>query len=162
MALLDLVDDAGPGSAGDPDTLLGAHDAFSDNPIPFLIAELDERFPGARFVHTHRPVDDWLRSMRWLFGEGLDRLDPATRVLGDRVHRELYGIDTFDEATLRAVWHDHRATVAAHFVDRPDDVLHVETAELDWEPMCAFLGLRPPSTPFPHSNRAPRRRWRRG
>ena len=70
---------------------LAAHDAFFDNPIPFRYEALDTVCPNSRWIITQRPVEEWLTSMRWLFGPGLDRLDPAMRDIGDRVHREVYG-----------------------------------------------------------------------
>jgi len=65
VALLDSIDD----------DFVGRYDAFCDNPIPFIYRELDQRWPASRFVLTTRPVQEWIDSMRWLFGPGLDRLD---------------------------------------------------------------------------------------
>ena len=37
-------------------------DAFEDNPWPVLYRELDERFPGSKFILTRRPAESWIRS----------------------------------------------------------------------------------------------------
>ena len=39
------------------------YDAFEDNPWPVLYRELDERFPGSKFILTRRPAEAWIRSM---------------------------------------------------------------------------------------------------
>ena len=44
-------------------------DAFSDNPWPLLIRELDTEFPGAKFILTQRDPDRWLASMVRHFGD---------------------------------------------------------------------------------------------
>ena len=137
---------------------LRAHDAFFDNPIPFRYEALDSVCPDSRWIVTQRPVQDWLRSMRWLFGPGLDRLDPATRVTGDRVHREVYGSAEFDEDRLRALYHDHYNKLAGWVPDRQAVWIHVDEGGLAWEPICELLSLPVPTVDFPHSNP---RGWRR-
>jgi hypothetical protein len=132
--------------------LFDTHDAFTDNPVPFLFALLDRRFPGSKFVLTTRPIDAWLRSMEWLFGDGLDRLDKRTRALGDEVHERLYGITSFDATVLTDVYVRHHSTVAGHFERRSDDLLTVPVAELSWLTLCDFLDCDPPSSVFPHVN----------
>lgn len=157
VELMALLDDP---SAAVP--LLERHRGFVDNPVPFVFETLDARCPGARFVMTTRPKDEWLASMRWLFGPGLDRLDPPTRRLGDEVHARLYGITRFDADVLSTVYDEHRARVARHFAGRARDLLVIELAGLGWEPLCRFLEIEPPATRFPHDNRRRRswfRRW---
>ncbi len=151
VALMTLLDDPGADVG-----LLDRHDAFTDNPVPFLYRVLDERFPDARFVLTTRQRDDWLASMHWLFGPGLDRLDPDTRRLGDRVHERLYGITSFDEQVLGDVYDRHHQEVEEHFSGREGDLLQLETSGLAWQPLCSFLEIEEPSAPFPHVNRGSR------
>src|SRR5438309_7687244 len=57
-------------------------DAFQDNPWPILYKELDERFPGSKFVLTVRSTSDWIKSVvnhfaeeetpmrEWIYGVG--------------------------------------------------------------------------------------------
>jgi hypothetical protein len=160
-AMLTLGINAAPSSVELLDTIdhdfLLRHDAFFDNPVPFRYRELDEVFPNARWIVTQRPVDDWLASMQWLFGEGLDRLDPATRALGDRVHRDVYGTDTFDSPRLSAIYTDHYASLADWVTSRDHIWLHLDQP-LTWKPICDLLGKPEPDIDFPHANRAKRRR----
>ncbi len=131
---------------------LARFDAFFDNPIPFLSRQLDAALPNARFVITHRPKDEWLDSMRWLFGPGLDRLDAPTRELGDRVHRAVYGIDTFDEHVLANIHERHYDDLRTWSHGR-DDTLWLDLADgLSWEPLCSFIEMAAPSVAFPRSN----------
>jgi hypothetical protein len=137
--------------------LLDQHDAFTDNPIPFMYRQLDERFPGSRFVLTTRPLQPWLESMEWLFGPGIERLDRPTRRLARRVHRQLYGLRRFDAEALTEVYRRHHDDVGTWFARRPHDLLVMDLTDptLDdrWSPLCAFLGLPRPGRPFPASNR---------
>lgn len=147
------------------DEFLASYDAFFDNPVPFLRPELAERFPEARFVVTWRPVEPWLDSMAWLFGPGLDRLDPATRALGDRVHRSVYGFDRFDRARLQAIHEEHYDDLRRWSSDA-DNVLWLDQSEgFTWGPLCRFLDVSEPTVPFPVANTAqpdrPLSRYRR-
>lgn len=163
-AMLALGFDSAPSSAtlidGIDEAFLDRHDAFFDNPVPFLRDELHRARPRARFIVTHRPVEPWLTSMAWLFDHGLARLDPPTRELGDRVHRFVYGTDVFDEDRLRRVHTDHYAELRSWSANR-QDVLWLETDEgLDWQPLCEFLSVPVPDTPFPRLNGSSRSRLR--
>lgn len=131
---------------------LRQHDAFFDNPIPFRYRELDAVCPDSRWIVTQRPIDDWLASMEWLFGPGLDRLDPSTRFVGDRVHRQLYGSAHFDEARLRAVYDRHYSELSTWIEGRPSVWIHIDRG-LDWAPICELLGTPAPDVDFPRSNR---------
>lgn len=128
------------------------YDAFFDNPIPFLAEQLDLAIEDPRFVIAWRPEAEWVASMEWLFGPGLDRLDDATRQLGDRVHQAVYGITTFDAEVLAAVHREHYDNLRLWSAER-SDVLWLDLSQgLDWEPLCGFIGCDPPATQFPRVN----------
>ena len=135
--------------------LLEEYDAFFDNPIPFRYHQIDEAWPGSRFIATTRSLDGWLQSMQWLFDVGLERLNPADRMVGDRVHRECYGITQFDSEVLAGLWHRHHENLRDYFHDRSNDVLWLDLDQgFEWAPLCEFLGVTEPSAPFPHVNSA--------
>jgi len=161
MGILGLksAPDSIPLLAGIDLDFLANHDAFFDNPIPFRYEELDTVCPDSRWIVTQRPVDDWINSMSWLFGPGLDRLKPDMRAVGDRVHRQLYGSDQFDEKRLRAIYDRHYGALAEWVQGRPAIWIHVDQG-VDWPSICALLDLPVPSVAFPHSNRRSRRRPR--
>ena len=151
---------AGPNCTTDPDIAANAlpmalalaadHDAFQDNPWPLLFREMDERFPGSRFVMTVRAPDAWLASVVGYFGAG----DSPMR-------RWIYGADAGspigNEARYLARYEAHLAQVRAHFAERPQDLLEMDLARGDgWEALCGFLGHPVPGVPFPHANRGRR------
>lgn len=156
MDILDIP--SAPSSArlidGLDDRFLAAHQAFFDNPIPFLRTELAERFPDARFVVTWRPVESWLVSMEWLFGPGLDRLDRETRVLGDRVHRAVYGFDRFEPDRLREIHRRHYTELREWSAGRDEALWLNQEDGFSWGPLCRFLEVAEPTVPFPVVNRS--------
>ena len=137
---------------------LRRHDAFFDNPIPFRYQALETVCPDSKWIVTQRPVDDWINSMDWLFGPGLDRLKPDMRRVGDRIHRQLYGSDRFDEERLRALYERHYAAVDEWVTGRNSVWIHVQEG-MSWEPICALLDVAVPNVDFPHANRRHRRRF---
>lgn len=138
---------------------LRRHDAFFDNPVPFRYRRLASLCPDARWIVTQRPLDLWLESMEWLFGPGLDRLDPTTRELGDRVHLDVYGTTTFDARLLTEVYERHYDSLADWVPARPHVWLDTDEG-LAWGPICELLDKPVPRRPFPHENRRKRHRRR--
>lgn len=131
---------------------LRSHDAFFDNPIPFRYRELETVCPDSSWIVTQRPIEDWLASMRWLFGPGLDRLAPDIRIVGDRVHRQLYGSDRFDEGRLRTIYERHYGELTEWVASRPSIWMRLDEG-FEWGPLCELVGRPVPSQGFPHTNR---------
>lgn len=133
--------------------LFERHDAFADTPIARIYPLLDARYPGARFILTLREPTHWLRSFADQFkGGGLDEFSA-------RLHRELYGTDSFDPEGCRAAFLRHTEEVRAYFAGRPGDLLELDlSAGNGWQTLCRFLGRPVPAVPFPHRfTRAERR-----
>ena len=132
------------------------YDAFTDTPIPSFYRELDQRYPGSRFILTVREEEPWLASCRKQFTERhAEKHNPATRALFE----DLYGTDVFDEARFREGYRRFVAGVREYFKDRPDDLLVIDvTAGEGWEKLCAFLNKPVPDLPFPRAN-VTRIRW---
>lgn len=121
-------------------------DAFQDNPWPILYRELDEHYPGSRFVLTIRPSDEWISSVVHHFG-----------ALATPMREWIYGAGAplGREATYIARYERHNREVREHFRDRPADLLVLRiTAGEGWERLCPFLGHAVPEAPFPHVNAA--------
>lgn len=129
-------------------SLAESYDAFEDNPWPILYKELDQRFPGSKFVLTRRPADAWIRSQvkdfartetpmrRWIYGEGA-------------------GCPKGNEDTYIARYERHNREVLEYFSGRPDDLLVFDLPQGDgWNQLCPFLGHAVPDEPFPHANKA--------
>ena len=129
-------------------SLAESYDAFEDNPWPILYKELDQRFPGSKFVLTRRPADAWIRSQvkdfartetpmrRWIYGEGA-------------------GCPKGNEDTYIARYERHNQEVLEYFSGRPDDLLVFDLPKgHGWEQLCPFLGHAVPDESFPHANKA--------
>ena len=127
-------------------------DAVQDNPWPLLFRELDDAFPGSKFVLTIRDTDEWWVSLvhhfggrstemrNWIYGEG----DP-----------------TGHEALYKERYEAHNAAVIEYFGDRPEDLFVFAITDGEgWTELCQFLGEAVPDTPFPH--RRPHRNDRFG
>ncbi len=132
------------------------YDAFTDTPIPSFYRELDERYPGSRFILTVREEGPWLASCRKQFTpRHAEKHNEATR----RLFEDIYGTDVFDESRFREGYRRFVAGVLDYFKDRPDDLLVIDvTAGEGWEKLCAFLGKPVPDLPFPRAN-VTRIRW---
>lgn len=158
MALIELgysvlgcrLDMVHPLRRGDLDAVLevaGQFDAVQDVPWAALYRELDDRYPGSRFVLTERDEQSWLRS--------------ASRHFGDThipLHEWLYGRGRLagNEQTYLDRYRQHQKEVKEYFADRPKDLLVMNLAENDgWESLCGFLGHQIPQRHFPHANKSP-------
>lgn len=134
----------------DLDTVLGlasGFDALQDVPWAALYRELDQTFPGSRFILTERNEQSWLNSALghfnstdvplhgWLYGRGVMRSN-------EQLYLERY--------------RRHNHEVRAYFADRPGDLLVLDLARGDeWPELCHFLGHHIPDQNFPHANKGP-------
>jgi hypothetical protein len=135
--------------------LLQEYDAFTDNPIPLLYKELDLSFPGSKFIHTIRPLEDWLKSVKWLFTVGPIKYRWDSEPVVGRIHLAFYGIDYFEPDVFGKRYLRHNAEVIEHFASRPTDLLMLDLGRDDcWSRLCAFLDKDIPTAPFPFCNRA--------
>lgn len=128
-------------------------DAFTDSPVARMYRELDQAFPGSKFVLTTRPIDKWLGSMRRMRPSFvLLTLLPKVRQLA----RDFSGTTSFcDEQVLARAFVNHSRNVREYFGERlGKDLLVLDVSAADaWERLCGFLGHRAPPRAFPHYNR---------
>lgn len=119
-------------------------DAFQDNPWPLLYRELDQGFPGSRFILTLRPTASWIASVTRHFG---------TRSTPMREWIYGVGFPEGNEAVYIARYERHNDAVREYFRDRPGDLLTLQITEGEgWEKLCPFLGKPVPAAPFPQAN----------
>ncbi len=126
------------------------YDAVQDNPWCILYRELDQHFPGSKFILTLRPVDQWLESVTRHFGY---RTSPLRAwVFGE-------GRPKGNEALYARRYADHTAAVRHYFQDRPEDLLILRLTEGDgWAQLCPFLNVPIPPVDFPWANDTTTRR----
>ena len=118
--------------------------AFQDNPWPILYSEMDQAFPGSKFILTIRDEAEWYASTLRQFGS---RTTPMRRFI--------YGAGSplGNEARYRACYRSHNEAVLQYFAARPVDLLLMDITRGDgWDLLCPFLGFEKPSRPFPYKN----------
>ena len=127
------------------------HQAFSDIPVGTFLRELDEKNPGAKFIHTTRNPERWLKSVeKWFAGTPAPSQFSTMR---DYIRIATYGTDRFQKKRFAHVFEEHEGRVARYFRHRPGDLLTIDLDEgLDWEPVASFLGVEAPrDLPFPRA-----------
>jgi hypothetical protein len=145
-----------------------SYDALTDTPVPAIYPQLDERFPGAKFVLTYRDVDTWLASCErnhiWpgLFvgNTWVARQKHLGTIL--RLHQELYGSITFDKDTFARHYRRHNQAVMEYFAGRPESLLVIDICGGEgWGTLCPFLDKPVPAQPFPRRNVGAKKRLKR-
>jgi hypothetical protein len=127
--------------------LVQRFDAFQDNPWPILFRELDQHFPGSKFILTLRKPEEWIQSLVRHFGE-------ETTPMREWIYGG-HGSPVGNEGIYLERYARHNADVLGHFRDRPADLLVMRITEGDgWDLLCPFLGKTVPDREFPHQNRA--------
>jgi hypothetical protein len=147
---------AGPSGVYDPNIekialtmaydLVEKFDAFQDNPWPILYKQLDEKYPGSKFILMLRNPESWIRSQVMHFGRKSTPMRKWIYGVGYPEGNEQIYIRRFEA---------HNADVLDYFKDRPQDLLVMDLSKGDgWEKLCPFLGVEIPNIPFPHANEA--------
>lgn len=125
--------------------LADTHDAFKDTPWPIFYRELDERYPGSKFILIIRDTEKWIMSASEDF-QGYE----------NSIHNYIYGVpyplgheDVFVDRYKR-----HNREVREYFSTRPDDLLTLclDEGDVNWANICGFLGYDVPDADWPHSN----------
>jgi hypothetical protein len=128
------------------------HYALVDLPIPLLFKELDQAYPGSKFILTVRSEGKWIRSVRSHWDPERNRFRTAwnTDPFTHRIHKELYGQKGFDEAVFLDRYRRHSREVLDYFAYRPADLLVMNMdAGAGWPELCGFLGKPVPGIPYP-------------
>jgi hypothetical protein len=170
LADLDLAPrwlDAVNGNA-DWEAIFGEHQSTVDWPGSYFTKELIEVYPDAKVLLSTRAGDSWARSMRdtiWgLFyddilirdlSEARAKVDPKwadylemMKTMWRNSGLISDGADTTPEAMAEAAERYQEDIKRAV----PPDRLLAWSVEEGWEPLCEFLGVPVPDTPFPHLN----------
>jgi hypothetical protein len=127
-------------------------DAFQDNPWPILFREMDERYPGSKFILTLRPTGEWIDSLVGHFGEKSTPMREWIYGVGSPRGNENIFVERYEQ---------HNREVQTYFRDRPNDLVVMNITKGDgWETLCPFLGKAIPATDFPHANKGKERESR--
>jgi hypothetical protein len=151
QASLPLWIAAGEGRA-DWDAMFSGYASMVDFPGCTYWRELADYYPDAKVLLSVRDPEEWFESTQaTIFSPaavklmGNSPLEPFIRTnvwrhFGDRIHDREFMIDAFTRHVA-----DVQRSVA------PERLLTYSVSE-GWEPLCAFLGVPVPATPFPRSN----------
>ena len=148
------------GTAVDWDALLDGFYSTVDFPASLVYADLLRRNPDAKVLHNVRDPERWYESAREtiyharsLFPSWMRRLIPPLGWVADMPDRliwqQLFGGRFEDRAHAIGVFNEWTDEVKRSV---PADRLLVFDVATGWPPLCAFLGVPVPNTPFPHVN----------
>lgn len=136
-------------------SLMDEYAGATDIPVAPFYAQLDEAFPGSKFILTVRDKDSWLRSceVHWrLMAEWRDNY-PEFRRAHEFYSACTYGTLEYNRARFSFAYDAHVANVRRYFAGREADLLEIDVCGGEgWENLCPFLDLPMLYTPFPHAN----------
>lgn len=141
--------------------LLEYYDGITDITCAPYYEDLDQRWPGSKFVLTIREEDSWLHSSRkrWAGVSNFKYDESEEHRVFMEIQRFLraavYGCYEFNEERFRRVYRRHVQNVTSYFAGRESDLLVLNIVAGDgYERLAHFLGVPVPEQPFPH-DRAP-------
>ncbi len=142
--------------AMDWDKVFEGYQATVDWPAATYWRELADHFPDAKVLLSVREPRGWYKSVRnTIFGDDNQArfaklpADHPQRLMVDRIFETTFDGKLTDEDYAIGVFNRHTEEVKATIA--PERLLVYETGT-GWEPICDFMGLPVPDTPYPHSN----------
>jgi len=126
--------------------------ATTDYPACSFWRELAAAYPQAKVILTVRDADKWFESTQETIFS-----DPMTEVIRsspikpffEKTVWKAFGDKLHDRAFMTAEFKRHNAEVEKTL---PKQRVLIYEVKQGWGPLCAFLGVPAPSTPFPHVN----------
>ncbi|HWA04070.1 MAG TPA: sulfotransferase [Rhizomicrobium sp.] len=149
---------AARGEATDWRAFLREFRSAVDWPACYFWRELWAVYPQARIILTERDPESWYRSISSTIFEFMQKGDPSTiddplRRAQMKMGQYIVGERTFGNDIGR----EHVLDVYRRNSDEvrrlvPQEKLLVYDAREGWEPLCRFLGVPVPGTPYPKTN----------
>lgn len=145
------------GASVDWDEVFRGYRSQTDWPGARVWRELAQHWPKARVILTVRDPDEWFDSVQATIAGFLDARGRhpndhvnAIAFMGQAlIAEQVFGDRLTDRAHATRVFRDHIASVQAEIA--PERLLVFDVRE-GWEPLCAFLGVPVPETPYPRTN----------
>lgn len=165
---IDYWEAASEGKTVNWDELFSGYQAAVDIPAFIYYKELMQKYPDAKMIHTTRNPESWYRS----FGDTIVKQSKPSigKILSMSIRlpfsaklrgqlRVFKFAGKFLKNFLPAGFENKEKTLAA-FNDWNKQVMNTVPKEKilvfdvkeGWEPLCRFLNVPVPQTPFPHSN----------
>jgi hypothetical protein len=151
-----LIRKAAEGDVDSLDVALQGYRATVDWPMTYFWRELADRYPAAKVILSVRDADKWYDSADKTIhaaanaGRESGMLDRDVMGMVDAtVWDGTFGGRFADREAAIKIFHEHNARVRREI---PADRLLVFEVAQGWEPLCSFLGVPVPETPFPRLN----------
>jgi hypothetical protein len=142
---------AGDGDA-DWDAIFDGYRSTVDAPSCYFWRELVERYPTAKVLHSVRDPESWFESTQaTVFGPKSLAANPPppAKPFFDMLVKRIGGKSLQDRDFMLDRFKRHTEEVTAAI---PAQRLLVFDAAQGWAPLCAFLGVPVPATPYPRVN----------
>jgi hypothetical protein len=139
-------------------SILDEYQGIVDISVAPYYAQLDEVYPGSRFILTVREKKAWLTSAenQWRVIRPLMDRDHEFKRFADFISTAVYGSLTFHVGRYSYVYDTHVKNVCDYFRGRQSDLLIMDVAGGDgWEKLCEFLGFPVPQAAFPRAKVMP-------
>jgi hypothetical protein len=140
----------------DWDDVFAGYRSTVDWPSAAYWRELADRYPSAKIILTVRDADRWYGSAAATIFSGRSsdeelakRTDTWARMVRRIIAENTFDGRTSDREHAIAVFRRHNDEVRSTIA--PERLLVYE-AGAGWEPLCRFLGVEVPETPFPQEN----------
>ena len=144
------------GQSVDWDALFDGYRAAIDWPVCHFWRELSAQYPRAKIILTTRDAQAWFKSMAETILHVMQRPlpeDPAWRehrkMVIELVGETVFGGRLRDKDHIIGVFQRHNDEVQRSV---PAGRLLEYDVKQGWGPLCAFLGVPVPATPFPKVN----------
>ena len=135
--------------------------ATTDMPCAYYFEHIAKTFPEAKVILTLRDEQEWIEShcrlvqATWRF-RFIRFLPPLNRFwpFAEQLNRLIFGEESIDNnginrSIVLTAYRNHNERVRQII---PAEKLLEFNVQKGWEPLCEFLGVQIPSTPFPHRN----------
>ncbi len=129
-------------------SIVNEFDLFEDWPWPLIYKELDQMYPGSKFILTIRKDSRiWLESLK----NHSMRTHPTNHC---RKYAYGYNFPHLYEEEHIAIYNQHNKDVNDYFMGRTSDFIELCWERGDgWRELCSFLNKDIPNAPFPHANK---------
>ena len=135
----------------DWDKVFEGYEATVDWPACNYYRELMVKYPDAKVILSLRAPESWFASTQATIFRTLDQAGGADGPMrfAHKLVTQIVGPDLHDHDALIAAFDRWNADVKATV---PKEKLLVFEAKQGWQPLCDFLGVSVPATPYPETN----------
>ena len=154
---LDFWYDIAQGKTVDWHAVFADFSAAVDWPSCNYWREMAAAFPDAKVIHTRRPPEQWWGSFSKTIMETMMNRTPSDdpdrvrmrEMVNTIINQNVFGGKIDDKEVVLAAFARREADVRAAIA--PQRLLILEPTD-GWEPLCSFLAVPVPETPYPFTN----------